>query len=95
MEPAASARDYPTIREPVVGDRGRSMGRGGTERNVTTPNCLIPGRAMRELIGNTGRVHVAVCKAACRLDSEQRPSRRVPLSGSDGSSGIHARVRRS
>lgn len=26
----------------------------GTERNVTTPNCLIPGRAMRELIGNTG-----------------------------------------
>jgi len=28
--------------------------RGGTERNVTTPNCLIPGRAMRELIGNTG-----------------------------------------
>ena len=30
------------------------VGRGGTERNVTTPNCLIPGRAMRELIGNTG-----------------------------------------
>jgi len=28
--------------------------RGETERNVTTPNCLIPGRAMRELIGNTG-----------------------------------------
>lgn len=26
----------------------------GTERNVTIPNCLIPGRAMRELIGNTG-----------------------------------------
>ncbi|KAL0120831.1 hypothetical protein PUN28_008479 [Cardiocondyla obscurior] len=38
------------------------MGRGGTERNVTTPNCLIPGCAMRELIGNTdargcGRAH--------------------------------------
>lgn len=30
------------------------VGRGGTERNVTTPNCLIPGRAKRELIGNTG-----------------------------------------
>lgn len=28
--------------------------RGGTGRNVTTSNCLIPGRAMRELIGNTG-----------------------------------------
>lgn len=44
------------------GERGWSIGRGlvwwwdpvGPERNVTTPNCLIPGRAMRELIGNTG-----------------------------------------
>lgn len=24
-----------------------ASGRGGTERNVTTPNCLIPGRALR------------------------------------------------
>lgn len=43
------------------------MGRGGTERNVTTPNCLIPGRAMRELIGNTdarGCVHGRMARRA-------------------------------
>lgn len=45
--------------------RGVAVERGGTGRNVTTPNCLIPGRAMRELIGNTG-VHVVLCCTGAR-----------------------------
>lgn len=64
------------------------MGRGGTERNVTTPNCLIPGRAMRELIGNTdarGCVHgrvagrVSIPLAYARTDT-QTARYLVPLS---------------
>lgn len=44
----------------------------GTERNVTTPNCLIPGHAMRELIGNTG---ARGCVHAGRTLGERQPSR--------------------
>lgn len=59
--------------------RGVAVERGGTGRNVTTPNCLIPGRAMRELIGNTGargcvaRAH-AGRTASLSLDERRRGS---------------------
>lgn len=51
-----SSRKSPGGGEPRTVDveRGGGTRRAGPERNVTTPNCLIPGRAMRELIGNTG-----------------------------------------
>lgn len=62
------------------------MGRGGTERNVTTPNCLIPGRAMRELIGNTnarGCVHGRTAgegKHPSRARPHEPANRAVPRS---------------
>lgn len=52
------------------------MGRGGTERNVTTPNCLIPGRAMRELIGNTDArdcVHGRMARRQASLSPVRKP----------------------
>lgn len=51
--------------------------RGGTERNVTTPNCLIPGRAMRELIGNTGARGCVLERMAGRASIPPRSPVRV------------------